>query len=164
MGKLTCLSALGQPLRAEIELTAVSPDEAAGLSAKLASPEAFRTANIDFNPALLSLRFNVEQRGGRQFIRVTSSQPLNEPFVDMLLELSWNNGRLLREYTFLLDPAELRATQSAQVAQGDARPAPATRPRAEAQAGEAARPEDMERVAGARRSRVRPSAENTDAP
>jgi len=119
LGKLTVLSALGQPLRAEIELTSVSPEEASGLVAKLASPEAFKTANIEFNPALLSLRFNVEQRGGRQFIRVSSSQPLNEPFVDLLLELSWNNGRLVREYTFLLDPAELRATQSAQVAASD---------------------------------------------
>jgi pilus assembly protein FimV len=127
LGKLTVLSALGQPLRAEIELTAVSGDEASGLTAKLASPEAFKAANIDFNPALLALRFNVEQRGGRQFIRVSSTQPLNEPFVDMLLELAWNNGRLVREYTFLLDPAELRATQSAQVAAGES-----ARPRTEA--------------------------------
>jgi pilus assembly protein FimV len=141
LGKLTVLSALGQPLRAEIELTAVSGDEASGLAAKLASPEAFKAANIDFNPALLSLRFNVEQRGGRQFIRVSSTQPLNEPFVDMLLELSWNNGRLVREYTFLLDPAELRATQSAQVAASEsARPraeaAPAAQPSAAAPAAE----------------------------
>jgi pilus assembly protein FimV len=115
LGKLTVLSALGQPLRAEIELTSVGDDEGSGLTAKLASPEAFRVANIDFNPALLSLRFSVEQRSGRQFIRITSNQPLNEPFVDMLLELSWNNGKLVREYTFLLDPAELKTTQSAQV-------------------------------------------------
>lgn len=126
LGKLTVLSALGQPLRAEIELTSVSPEEASGLVAKLASPDAFRSANIEFNPALLSLRFAVEQRGGRQFIRVSSTQPLNEPFVDMLLELTWNNGRLVREYTFLLDPAELRATQPAQVAANEA-----ARPRAE---------------------------------
>jgi pilus assembly protein FimV len=116
LGKLTVLSSLGQPLRAEIELTSVSNDEAAGLVAKLAAPEAFRQANIEFNPALLSLRFAVEQRNGRQFIKISSSQPVNEPFVDMLLELSWNSGRLVREYTFLLDPAELRTTQSAQVA------------------------------------------------
>ena len=116
LGKLTVLSSLGQPLRAEIELTSVSNDEAAGLVAKLAAPEAFRQANIEFNPALLSLRFAVEQRNGRQFIKISSSQPVNEPFVDMLLELSWNSGRLVREYTFLLDPAELRATQPAQVA------------------------------------------------
>jgi len=149
LGKLTVLSALGQPLRAEIELTAVSSDEANGLVAKLASPEAFRTANIEFNPALLSLRFAVEQRNGRQFIRVSSSQPLNEPFVDMLLELTWNNGRLVREYTFLLDPAELRATQSAQVASNEA--PPAARPRAEAPAAPVAaeRPRRADRARAA---------------
>jgi pilus assembly protein FimV len=162
LGKLTVLSALGQPLRAEIELTAVSGDEASGLTAKLASPEAFKAANIDFNPALLSLRFNVEQRGGRQFIRVSSTQPLNEPFVDMLLELAWNNGRLVREYTFLLDPAELRATQSAQVAASEsARPrteaAPANQPSPAAPAAErprrAARAETQESA--------KPAAETT---
>ncbi|HVL74459.1 MAG TPA: FimV/HubP family polar landmark protein, partial [Noviherbaspirillum sp.] len=116
LGRMTVLSSLGQPLRAEIELTAVSKDEIGALAAKLASSEAFRQANIDFNAALLSLRFNVENRGDRHFIRVTSSQPLNEPFVDMLLELSGPNGRLIREYTFLLDPPDLRMTQSASVA------------------------------------------------
>jgi len=116
LGKLTVLSALGQPLRAEIELTTSAGEDPASLAVKLAAPEAFRAANIEFNPALLSLRFAVEDRGGRKVIRVNSSQPLNEPFVDMLLELTWNNGRLVREYTFLLDPAELRSTQPAQVA------------------------------------------------
>ncbi|WP_374581918.1 FimV/HubP family polar landmark protein [Pseudoduganella sp.] len=116
LGKLTVLSSLGQPLRAEIELTSVSPEEASELVAKLASPEAFRAANIDFNPALMSLRFEVEARGARQFIRVTSTQAINEPFVDMLLELTWTNGRLVREYTFLLDPADLRTAQAPQVA------------------------------------------------
>jgi pilus assembly protein FimV len=115
LGKLTVLSSLGQPLRAEIELTAVSAEEASALVAKLAPVEAFRTANIEFNPALLSLRFDVEQRNGRQLIRVTSSQAVNEPFVDMLLELNWTGGRMVREYTFLLDPPDMRATQSPQV-------------------------------------------------
>ncbi|NNG22412.1 FimV/HubP family polar landmark protein [Telluria aromaticivorans] len=128
LGKLTVLSALGQPLRAEIELTTTAGEDASSLAVKLASPEAFRAANIEFNPALLSLRFNVETRAGRQFIRLSSTQPLNEPFVDMLLELSWNNGRLVREYTFLLDPAELRATQPAQVAAETQRPAAAAAP------------------------------------
>lgn len=116
LGKLTVLSSLGQPLRAEIELTAVNADEAGALVAKLAPVDAFRTANIDFNPALLSLRFEVEARNGRQVIRVSSSQPINEPFVDMLLELNWTGGRMVREYTFLLDPPDIRNTQSPQVA------------------------------------------------
>ena len=115
LGKLTVMSGLGQPLNAEIELTSVSAEEAKSLVARLAPADAFRVANIEFNPALLSLRFAVEQRGSRQFIKITSSQPVNEPFVDMLLELSWSSGKLVREYTFLLDPADLRTTQSAQV-------------------------------------------------
>src|SRR5437899_3162578 len=116
LGKLTVLSALGQPLRAEIELNSVSKDETGALVAKLASQDAFRKANVDFNPTLMSLRFSVEQRGSRQFIKVSSTQSINDPFVDMLLELSANNNRMVREYTFLLDPAELRTGQSAQIA------------------------------------------------
>lgn len=127
LGKLTVLSNLGQPLRAEIELTSVSKDEIGALNAKLASTEAFRQANIEFNSALMGLQFSVQQRGDRQFIRVTSSQAMNEPFVDMLLELSSPNGRLVREYTFLLDPADLRTTQSAQLAPSSAPAANAER-------------------------------------
>lgn len=153
LGKLTVLSALGQPLRAEIELTAVSNEEASGLVAKLASPEAYRAANIEFNPALLSLRFNVEQRAGRQFIRITSTQPLNEPFVDLLLELAWDNGRLVREYTFLLDPAELRAPQPAQVAAAPAAPA-AQRPRAATPAPAAQAPSQPEPARAQRGARA----------
>ena len=113
LGRLTVLSALGQPLNAEIELNSIGRDEAGRLSAKLASAEAFRQANIEFNPALSSMRFAVEQRGSRQVIHVTSAQPINEPFVDMLIELGGTNSRLVREYTFLLDPVELRSAQVA---------------------------------------------------
>ncbi|UMR30597.1 LysM peptidoglycan-binding domain-containing protein [Massilia sp. MB5] len=150
LGKLTVLSSLGQPLRAEIELTAVTPEEAGELAAKLASPEAFRQANIDFNPALLSLKFDVEQRNGRQFIRVSSSQPINEPFVDMLLELSWTNGRLVREYTFLLDPADLRSAQAPQAAPAAAAPTAAV--------AAPAAPTAAERAAAVRASRPAPAA------
>jgi pilus assembly protein FimV len=128
LGKLTVLSALGQPLRAEIELTSVTADEAAALVPKLAPAEAFRQVNIDFNPALLSLRFAIDQRGGRQYIRVTSAVPINEPFIDMLLELNSSSGRLVREYTFLLDPADLRTAQAPQVATPVAVPLPAATP------------------------------------
>ncbi|AMP15161.1 FimV/HubP family polar landmark protein [Collimonas pratensis] len=116
LGKLTVLSSLGQPLRAEIELTSVSQDEATGLVAKLASPETYQQANIDFNPALLSLQFAIDQRGDRRFVRVTSSQPINEPFVDMLMELGGTKSHLVREYTLLLDPAGQRQAQLAQMA------------------------------------------------
>lgn len=131
LGKLTVLSALGQPLRAEIELTSVSKEEEGSLVARLASADAFRKANIDFNPVLSSLRFSVEQRQGRQLIRISSAQALNEPFVDLLLELSGGGTRLVREYTFLLDPPDMRKPQAAQSAPAPApAPAPAAPPAA----------------------------------
>lgn len=116
LGKLTVLSSLGQPLRAEIELTSPNKEEINSLVPRVASIEAFRQANIEFNPALLSLRFAVEQRGNSYIIRVTSTQAMNEPWVDFLLEMNASNGKLVREYTFLLDPAELASGQSAQIA------------------------------------------------
>jgi pilus assembly protein FimV len=111
LGRLTVLSALGQPLSAEIELTSVSKEEAGTLAVKLASAAAFRQANIALNPAVFAIKFVVEQSGGRQFIRVSSPQPINEPFIDLLLELQGSNGVLVREYTFLLDPASMRSAQ-----------------------------------------------------
>ncbi|MEO8838761.1 MAG: pilus assembly protein FimV, partial [Herbaspirillum sp.] len=88
LGQLTVLSSLGQPLRAEIAMTSVSKDEMSGLTAKLAPVAAYRQANIEFVPALNSLRFAIEHRASGSVIRVTSTQPINEPFVDMLLELN----------------------------------------------------------------------------
>src|SRR5690606_14389652 len=116
LGRLTVQSSLGQPLRAEIELTSVAPDELSSLAPRLAPAEAYRQANIELNPTLLSLRFAVEQRPGGPVVRVTSTQPVNEPFVDMLLELGGTPGRLVREYTFLLDPPEMRSARPAAVA------------------------------------------------
>src|SRR5438105_1292879 len=113
LGRLTVLSPLGQPLLAEIEIVSLQPGEEEGLTARLASPEAFETAGIDINPALNSLRINLERRDKKPFLRVTTSQAVSEPFLDILIELSWSSGRLLREYTFLLDPPEYRSRQQA---------------------------------------------------
>ena len=118
LGRLTVQSALGQPLRAEVEISALSPAEAASLSARLAPADAFREAGLQFNPALSNLRFAIERRpNGASVVRITSAQPINEPFVDLLVELNWASGRFVREYTFLLDPPELR-TASREVVEG----------------------------------------------
>jgi pilus assembly protein FimV len=109
LGRLTVQSGLGQPLRAEVEVTALAKDEAASLSAKLAPVEAFKQAGLEYNAALNSLRFAIDKRpDGRAVVRITSSQPVNEPFVDLLVELNWASGKFVREYTFLLDPPELK--------------------------------------------------------
>jgi len=104
LGKLNVLSALGQPLVAEIDLTA-SREELGSLSARLANSDAYRDVNLQYNSALTGARVSVERRSdGRRFVRIATSRPVNEPFIDLLVEVSWAAGRLTREYTALLDP------------------------------------------------------------
>ncbi|WP_170155469.1 FimV/HubP family polar landmark protein [Sulfurisoma sediminicola] len=104
LGKLTVLSGLGQPLRAEIDVTA-SREEVGSLAPRLAPAETFRQQGIEFAAALASVRMAIDKRpSGQPYIKITSDRALSEPFIDMLVELSWGSGRLVREYTFLLDP------------------------------------------------------------
>ncbi|MDQ3026667.1 MAG: LPXTG cell wall anchor domain-containing protein [Pseudomonadota bacterium] len=105
MGKLTVLSALGQVLNAEIDLVSLQPGELDSLTARVAAPEAFRDARIEYAPSLRLLRFSVEKRPtGQPYLKVTSVAPINEPFVDVLIEVTWPAGRIQREYPILLDP------------------------------------------------------------
>jgi pilus assembly protein FimV len=116
LGRLTLFSGLGEPLRAEVEVVALQPGDDDSLAARLASPEAFRQAGIEYSPTLLTIRVALERRDGKPVIRLTSAQPVNDPFVDLLLELQWATGRLVREYTFLLDPPDYRERPRAEAA------------------------------------------------
>lgn len=123
LGKLTVTSALGQPLEAEIELVSLQPGELEVLSARVATPEAYREARIEYSGALRLLRFTVDKRpNGQPYIKVTSIGPINEPFVDALIEVTWPAGRIQREYPILLDPPGF---SSSRVAPQGAAPAPA---------------------------------------
>src|SRR5882762_7811551 len=128
LGQLSVISPLGQPLNAEIEIVSLQPGEEEGLVARLAPPDAFRAAGIDFNPALVTVRFTIERRGGRPLLRVRTTQAVNDPFLEMLVELQWTTGRLVREYTVLLDPPEYRGPQAIAAA-----PAPRATPAAVAE-------------------------------
>lgn len=107
LGKLTINSALGQPLQAEIDLVAVNNEEISSLAAQLGSHEAFQQADIDYKPFFSAFDISIEPRpNGDPFIKITSANAISEPFLNMLIELSWTSGRLMREYTVLLDPVE----------------------------------------------------------
>lgn len=103
LGSIHVFSGIGQPLRAEVELNA-SSEELQSLSARVAPPEAFKQASLQYTSAMTALRLSVERRGSRSVVKIASDRPFNEPFVDLLIELNWAAGRLQREYTFLLDP------------------------------------------------------------
>ncbi len=104
LGKLHVLSALGQPLRAEVEIGALQRGEHEVLSVRLASSEAFRKAGIEFDPVLRGVNMTIQLRDGKPIVAVTTRGSVNEPFLLLLIELEWKSGRLLRKYTLLLDP------------------------------------------------------------
>ncbi|UDM51478.1 FimV/HubP family polar landmark protein [Cupriavidus sp. MP-37] len=141
-GQLRVQSNLGQPLQAEIDISGVTAEEAAGLSVKLAPPSAYAAAGLTYLPAVGSLRLEVERRANGSYVaRVRSSQPISEPFVDILLDMSWASGKVSRAYTFLLDPAGARASNQtfspAPVVQAATPDAPAAPAPAAAQAAPA---------------------------
>ena len=117
LGRLTVLSALGQPFRGEVDLVSLKRDEAASLSVKIAGVEAFRQADLPYTAYIGTLRVSIERRSsGEPYVQVTATQPLNEPFVDFLIELSWSSGRLVRAYTALVDPPTVTEQKTAETA------------------------------------------------
>jgi pilus assembly protein FimV len=130
LGKITVLSPLGQPLRAEIDVNATR-EELMSMNARLASPEAFRQVGIEYVQGIANIRFTVDKRkDGQPYLRMTSDRPINEPFIDVLVELTWSSGRMVREYTVLLDPPEglTPAAPVAVAAPTAAKPSPAQKP------------------------------------
>jgi len=112
MGGINVTTSMGEPLKAEIELVAVSKADKNKLSARLASPDVFKGAGLDYPATLPKLKFEIESRAnGEPYIKLTSTQAVNEPFVSLLVELTWSSGQLLHEYTFLLDPPGFKPEQ-----------------------------------------------------
>ncbi len=130
LGRLAVQSGLGQPLRAEIEIVNLQRGEAETLSTRIAPPDAFRAAGVDYGVVVPQVRAALERRGeNRYVIRLSTLNPVEEPFVDLLVELNWASGRLVRQYTFLLDPADYKGPQPiAAVPPAVAAPAPEAKP------------------------------------
>src|SRR5258708_24482372 len=105
LGEIHLNSALNEPMNAEIDLIAAGPDELSALRAALAPKDAFARYGIDKPPFLSTLTFKVaKSKDGRDVLQVRSSESIPEPFVTFLVEVNWARGRLMREYTLLLDP------------------------------------------------------------
>lgn len=115
LGRLTVQSALGEPLRAEIDILDINAEEAASLRTSIAPPDAFAAAGLEYNAAVGGLRTSLQKRAdGRSYIRLSSERTVNDPFVDLILEVNWANGRIVRDYTMLLDPPSLRSSATQQ--------------------------------------------------
>jgi pilus assembly protein FimV len=154
LGRLAVQSGLGETLKAEIDVTSLTAEEASNLNVRVAPPESYRAAGVDYNAVLPATQVSLQRRAnGTPYLRLTSDRAVQEPFVDVILEISWSTGRLVREYTLLFDPPSARtaaaapstttapAISTAPPAEApapratQARPAPAPSPRAPAVEG-----------------------------
>ncbi len=109
LGRLTVQSALGEALRAEIDVPQITAEEAASLRVGVASADAFKAAGLEYTAAVVGVQVSLQKRpDGRSFLRLSSSRPITEPFVDLILEANWASGRVIRDYTMLFDPPNLR--------------------------------------------------------
>ncbi|WP_282822911.1 FimV/HubP family polar landmark protein [Pelomonas sp. V22] len=114
LGRLSVQSSLGETLRAEIDVSSLSAEEAGSLKVRIAPAELYRTSGVEFNAILSNTQVQLARRSdGRPYFRIQSDRAVQEPFVDVILEITWTGGRLVREYTLLFDPPATPSRQAA---------------------------------------------------
>jgi pilus assembly protein FimV len=138
LGRLSVDSGFGQPLSARVELTAAQKDELDSLAAKIADVSIYRDNNVQYPAVLSRARVTVEQGpNATPQLRITTTQAVNEPYLDLIVEVNWATGRVVRNYTILLDPPGTRETQAVEPIapiRAEAAPAQGARPAAAAPA------------------------------
>jgi len=171
LGEIKLNSALNQPFDAEIELVSAAQEDLSALRASLASNDTFVRYGLDRPGYLSEFTFQVVRSEGRDVLKVTSPRPVTEPFVTLLVEANWPRGRLLREYTVLLDPpvfapapvaaepavATPRAATAPRTAQPRTEPASAPAPASAPSEPRAARPTTSVAAEPGATYRVRPN-------
>lgn len=109
LGRVNVQSALGEPLRAEVELPQITAAEAESLRVSTATPEVFRSQGMEYSPAAHSVQVQLHRRtNGSMVLRLSSTRPVNDPFVDLVIDATWSSGHIVRSYTMLFDPPASR--------------------------------------------------------
>lgn len=113
LGQVRVLSHLGEPLKAEIPITQLSKDEGDSLMVGLASPSDFSSRGLIYTSTLSTVRVSYELTGkNTAVIHIRSTRPMQDPFIDMLMDVRWRAGNLQRSYTMLVDPPPSLGTVS----------------------------------------------------
>jgi pilus assembly protein FimV len=132
LGEIHVVSALNEPLVAEVEIVGATAEDLAGISASIANPETFLRFGVDRPAFLSSAAFKVAMNGnGQPVLAIRSMDAFTEPLINILIDLRWHSGELIRQYTLLLDPAEFRSdTRVAEAAPNGSGPGAYTAPAA----------------------------------
>ncbi len=130
LGNITMKSALNQPLEAEIGLLSVQKGDLENLQIRLGSPEDFARVGVDRAYFLTKMKFDLAQKpDGTPYIKVSSTELVTEPFLNFVVEARWPRGRILREFTVLVDPPVVSEEAPAPIQQAAVQAAPAAAPR-----------------------------------
>jgi pilus assembly protein FimV len=126
LGQIRSSSGLNQPFEGDIDLQSVSADEIPQVKVRLAPADAFAKAGVELTGPLGKLAFKpYVKANGQPAIRVSSQEPIQEPFLDFLIEVEWPQGKTVKEYTVLLDPPIFTERRGARVHSAEAARAPA---------------------------------------
>ncbi len=138
LGEARVKSFLNQPLDVEIDLVGLTAGQNEQLRLRLANQEHFDRLGIAYTRLLEDLEFDIVREGNRWLVRARSDRPINEPFIDFPLLMTWPGGQMVRQYTLLLDPQRpirpARASQTSRTSRPVSAPpatAPATSPAAD---------------------------------
>jgi Tfp pilus assembly protein FimV len=113
LGELKVASSISEPFRATIDLLSATPAELLTLKVSLAPEEASLVQRIERTANHKSIKINVDNDpNGKKVLKLSSIQPISEPFFDMLVVLEWANGRIVRRYTAWLNPSECNCEAS----------------------------------------------------
>ena len=107
LGAIAVQSSLGQPLVAQVEITTLQAGEFDEIKARIASRDTYENAKLAYVPVYRLITITAERRAdGHPILRLSSNAPVNEPVIDLLVELTWNSGKIVQKYSILLDPAK----------------------------------------------------------
>lgn len=122
LGRIHVQSAQGQPLRAELDIANMSAEESASVKASIAPETSFAAMGLEYKPLFADIQITLERRSdGSQFFKFLSLSIVNDKYLDMVLEVRWTAGRIVRNFTLLLDPP--KSSEAAKAAETLASPA-----------------------------------------
>jgi pilus assembly protein FimV len=133
VGNIELKSYLNQPLDARVPVLSARQADLSQLRINIASRADHLRAGIDYTAVMSQLRLKVERKAGQVYIHITTRKPFREPYLSVLIEVNWANGRLLREYTVLIDPPGTIRSKPAAVSTAPAAPARPAKPVAPSQ-------------------------------
>jgi pilus assembly protein FimV len=131
LGNISMKSALNEPLDAEIELISVEKGDLSNLLVRLGSEDDFTRVGADRAFFLTKIKFSIEKKpDGTPYVKLTTADTVTEPYLDFVVEARWPRGRILREFTVLVDPPSMTKEAPAPIQQAVTQPAPAPAPAA----------------------------------